>query len=244
MNDRGKQEHQLEQLQRLWEERIEAGGQRIAQIPTDERPREKLMIKGPAALSDLELMAILLGSGTRSCDVFSLAARILRELDRNDSQPDVRKLLRIGGVGPAKAAVVAAAMELARRRIHPKGFTISWPTDVLPFIRHACAFKQEHLICISLNGANEVIAIRTVTVGLVDRVHIHPREVFAHPITDRATAVIIAHNHPSGNVKPSEDDRLVTQELKTAGKILGIQLLDHIVFNDKDHYSFLENGQL
>ncbi|MCK8600150.1 JAB domain-containing protein [Desulfoferrobacter suflitae] len=89
-----------------------------------------------------------------------------------------------------------------------------------------------------------MLAIRTVTVGLVDRVHIHPREVFANPITDRATAIIIAHNHPSGNVKPSEDDKLVTQELKTAGKILGIQLLDHIIFNDKDHYSFLENGRL
>jgi len=244
MNDRSKQEHQLEQLQRLWEERIEAGGQRIAQIPIDERPREKLMIKGPAALSDLELMAILLGSGTRSCDVFSLAARIVRILNDNNSQPDVKKLLRIDGIGPAKAAIVVAASEFFRRRIYPRGYRISSTTDVLPYIRHISASKQEHFVCISLNAANEVLSTRTVAIGLVDRVTVHPREVFADPITDRATAVIIAHNHPSGDVTPSEDDKKITRYLKAAGKFLGIQVLDHIIFNHNDHYSALEEGDL
>jgi hypothetical protein len=95
-----------------------------------------------------------------------------------------------------------------------------------------------------LNGANEVLSIRTITVGLVDEVLVHPREVFAVPITDRATAVILAHNPPSGDVSPSEHDKKVTQYLKNVGKFLRIQLLDHIIFSDKDHYSALENGEL
>jgi DNA repair protein RadC len=153
-------------------------------------------------------------------------------------------LQKIAGVGPGKAGAVVAAMELARRRIHPRGLKISLTTDVLPFVRHIGTYKQEHFICISLNGANEVLAMRTVTIGLVDSVIIHPREVFADPITDRATAVIIAHNHPSEDVTPSEHDKKVTRYLKFAGKLLGIQLLDQIIFSHTAHYSFLENGEL
>lgn len=244
MSDETNPEDEVQQLQRLWEKRIEEGRQRIADMPADERPREKLLAKGTLALSDLELMAVLLGSGTQSCDVFLLASRILKSLDRNGFQPDVKELQRIPGVGPAKAAIVAAAIEFNRRRINPRGFKITWPTDVLPLILHFGRNKQEHLVCISLNGANEVLHIRTVTVGLVDRVHIHPREVFADPITDRASAVIIAHNHPSDEVTPSEEDKKLTRHLESAGKLLGIQLLDHIIFSHKAHYSFLEHGEL
>jgi DNA repair protein RadC len=244
MEDQTTHEDEVQQLQRLWEARIKDGIQRMEQLPVDERPREKLLSKGPVALSDLELMAVMTGTSIQSHDVFSLAARILKALDQDSSRHDVKELQKIAGVGPAKAVAVVAAMEFARRRIHPRGFRISWPTDVLPFIHHIRAHKQEHLVCISLNGANEVLAIRTVTIGLVDRVHVHPREVFADPITDRATAVIIAHNHPSGYLISTEDDKKVTQELQSAGKLLGIQLLDHIIFNHKDHYSFLENGEL
>jgi DNA repair protein RadC len=237
MNDQTGTKDEVKQLQKLREKRS-------GEMPVEKCPRERLLAKGPLALSDLELMAVLLGSGVQSSAVFSLAARILSALDHDSSEQDVKKLQKIARVGPVKAAAVVAAMELARRRIHPRGFRISWPTDVLPYVRHISAFKQEHLVCISLNGANEVLAIRTVTIGLVDRVYVHPREVFSDPITDRATAVIIAHNHPSGYLIPTEDDKKVTQELKSAGKLLGIQLLDHIIFNHKDHYSFLENGEL
>ena len=99
-------------------------------------------------------------------------------------------------------------------------------------------------MCISLNGANEVIAVRTVSVGLVNRALVHPREVFADPITDRASAVIVAHNHPSGNLAPSQDDFDVTHQLKEAGKTLGIKLLDHLIFNQTTYHSMLEKGQL
>lgn len=226
------------------EEEIRHGNRPVSQTSLDKLPRQKLLTMGPSALSDLELVAVLLGKGTRSCDLFSLAARILNTMDRSDSQPDAKDLLKIEGVGPARAAMISAAIELPRRWIHPRGLRISWSADILPYVRHVCTSKQEHLICISLNGANEVIAIRTVTIGLVDRVHIHPREVFADPVTDGATAVVIAHNHLSGEVNPTDDDRMVTQELKSAGKLIEIQLLDHIIFNEKQHYSFLENGDL
>lgn len=217
---------------------------RILEIPEMDRPREKLLSKGATALSDIELLTILLGSNTRSHDVFALADRILKVLDHHVPNVDPKELQKIEGVGPAKATLVAAAIELSRRRIHPHDFVISWPTDVLPLIRHMAGHKQEHLLSISLNGANEVLAIRTVSVGLVDRVHVHPREVYAKPVTDRATSLIVAHNHPAGNVTPSDHDRNVTQRLKAAGELLGIQLLDHIIFSHKRHYSFLENGEM
>jgi DNA repair protein RadC len=104
--------------------------------------------------------------------------------------------------------------------------------------------KQEHFLCISLNGAYEVIAVRTVSVGLVNKTQVHPREVFADPLTDRATAIIVAHNHPTGNLTPSKEDIAITRQLKSAGEILGIKLLDHIIFSHKGYYSFMENNEL
>lgn len=111
-------------------------------------------------------------------------------------------------------------------------------------IRHYGDRKQEHFICISLNGANEVIAHRVVSIGLVNKTQVHPREVFADPITDRAAAIIVAHNHPSGGIAPSSEGIAITEQLKGAGETLGVKLLDHIIFNQKDYYSFLENGLL
>ena len=217
---------------------------KITDIPTLDRPREKLRQKGAEALSDLELMAILLGKGIEGHDVMTVAKKILKVLDASNINPNLEDLQKINGVGPAKAALIAAAIEFARRRIRPEGFKISIPPDVLPLIQHYADRKQEHFICISLNGANEVIASRVVSVGLVNKTHVHPREVFADPITDRASAIIVAHNHPSGDLKPSKDDMAVTKQLKAAGETLGIKLLDHIIFNQKSYYSFLENGEI
>ena len=214
----------------------------IKNIPKDERPREKLQQKGAEALSDVELLAILLGRGVEGHDVMSVAARVLKVLDNNKEKPDIEELKKIEGVGLAKAALIAAALEFARRRIRPEGLRISFPADILPLIQHYADRKQEHFICISINGANEVIASRVVSVGLVNRTQVHPREVFADPITDRASAIIVAHNHPSGGLTPSKEDIEITKQLKSAGETLGIRLLDHIIFNHKGHYSFLEEG--
>jgi DNA repair protein RadC len=215
----------------------------INALPRRERPREKLQDKGVQALSDVELLAVLLGSGTKGANVMSLAVRLLRVLDAEGAAPDLDALCAVAGVGPAKASLVVAALEFSRRRIRPRGVKIAFPPDIYPLIRHMADRRQEHFICISLNGANEVIAIRTVSMGLVNRALVHPREVFADPITDRAASIIVAHNHPSGNLTPSRDDLDVTRQLKAAGRTLGIKVLDHLIFNMETYYSLLEKGQ-
>lgn len=217
---------------------------RIADIPKLDRPREKLMQKGAEGLSDLELLAILLGSGTKGHDVITIAGRILKVLDGGKSSVSLDELRKIEGIGLAKATLIAAALEFSRRRIRPEGLRISFPADVLPLIRHYADRKQEHFFCISINGANEVITSRVITVGLVNKTQVHPREVFADPITDRASAIIVAHNHPSGGLTPSKEDFEITKQLKEAGETLGIKLLDHIIFNHKEYYSFLEHGEM
>jgi DNA repair protein RadC len=122
--------------------------------------------------------------------------------------------------------------------------TANGPADVLPLIRHYTDRNKEHFICISINGANEVITTRVVSVGLVNKTQVHPREVFADPITDRASAIIMAHNHPSGGLMPSKEDLEITKQLKSTGEILGIKVLDHIIFNDKGYYSLLEKEEI
>lgn len=217
---------------------------RMSDIPKHNRPREKMLQNGPGALGDDELVAILLGSGTRGHDVMTVAARIVRMVDAHKGRPDLRDLQELDGVGPAKAMLVAAALEFARRRIHPEGLKIKTPMDVLPLIRHYGDRKQEYFLCISLNGAGEVITHRVVSIGLVNQTQVHPREVFADPITDRASSVILAHNHPSGDLSPSDADKKITRQLQEAGNTLGIAVLDHIIFSPKGHYSFLEHGCL
>ncbi len=182
-------------------------------------------------------MAILLGSGIKGHDVMTVADRILKVLDASKGNASVEELKQIEGVGLAKATLIAAALEFSRRRIRPEGLKISFPADVLPLIRHYADRKQEHFICVSINGANEVITTRVVSVGLVNKTQVHPREVFADPLTDRASAIIIAHNHPVGDLTPSKEDIEMTKQLKSAGEILGIRVLDHIIFNDNGYYS-------
>jgi len=217
---------------------------KIHDIPIEDRPREKLLQKGAGALSDQELIAVLLGRGTEGHDVLSMAAQVLKILDNANCNPGLKELQAIEGMGPAKAALIEAALEFSRRRIRPEGLRISFPPDVLPLIRHYADRKQEHFICVSLNGANEVITTRVVSVGLVNKTQVHPREVFADPITDRASGIIVAHNHPVGGLIPSKEDIEVTKQLKDAGETLGIKLLDHIIFNHKSYYSFLEDNKI
>ncbi len=217
---------------------------KIAKIPKEDRPREKLARLGPGALSDQELMAILIGSGTKGNDVFKVSAKIVSKMDQAKGRLSLDDLISIDGVGTAKATLVAAAMEFFRRRIRPEGLKISKAADVEPLLLHYADRKQEHFITISLNGANEVITTRVVSIGLVNTTQVHPREVYADPITDRASSIIVAHNHPSGRLEPSKEDLAVTRKLKQAGDILGIKLLDHIIFSPKGLYSFLDHGLL
>jgi DNA repair protein RadC len=210
----------------------------------EERPRERLGQHGAAALSDVELLSLLIGSGVRGNRVEQIAAELLRLLDTRGTAAGLAEIRAVSGVGAAKAAQLAAAFEFCRRRFRPAGMRIRSPEDVLPVVRHFADRPQEHFLSISLNGAYEVGAVRVVSIGLVNRTIVHPREVFAEPLKDRAAAVIAAHNHPSGNVEPSAEDREITERLAAAGKLLGVQLLDHVIFSLKCSYSCLEHGEL
>ena len=216
----------------------------ILDIPTPDRPREKLVQKGPHALSDLELLAVVLGKGARGISLWRLARLALETIDAAPEPLRLERLREIPGIGTARAAQLLAALEFCRRRIHPAGFRIMEPTDILPLIRIYADRRQEHLLCISLNGANEVLAIRVVTVGLANRGLIHPREVFADPLTDRAAGIILAHNHPAGTIEASSADHEITRRLNAAAAVLGIHLFDHIIFNHRDHFSFAAHGLL
>ena len=216
----------------------------IKEIPEQDRPREKLMRKGPSALSDQELLAVLLGKGTPEMEVMTLADKLARVIDEKGLGVRIEDLTSFEGVGEAKATLILAAIEFARRRIKPEGAKIETPADLLPHVRHYADRKQEHLLCASINGANEILNIRVISIGLIDRTPIHPREVYADALADRAAAIIVAHNHPSGGLEPSPSDVEVTGQLKAAGSVIGIALLDHIIFNRKGYYSFLEAGRL
>lgn len=216
----------------------------IAQILEADRPREKLLHKGAPALSDQELLAVMLGKGTASMDVMTLAAKMARLMDEKGLEVKANDLTQFDGVGDAKAALILAAIEFARRRIKPEGSKIETPADLLPHVRHYADRKQEHFLCATINGANEILNIRVVSIGLIDRSPVHPREVFADALADRAAAIIVAHNHPSGGVEPSQSDSSITAQLKAAGEVLGIALLDHIVFTRTGYFSFLEAGRL
>ena len=217
---------------------------RIGDIPEADRPREKLLRKGAASLSDQELLAVLLGKGTPGMDVMMLAAKLAKVIDAKGVgvQPD--DLREFEGVGDAKATLVLAALEFARRRFKPDGAKITTPADLLPHVRHYADRKQEHFLCAGINGANEILNIRVVSIGLVDRTPVHPREVFAEALADRASAIVVAHNHPAGGLEPSAADIEVTKQLKAAGVVMGIALLDHIIFNRTGYFSFLEAGRI
>ncbi len=214
----------------------------IKDIPNFDRPREKLAAKGPEALSDPELLAVLLGSGVKGRDVFTVARAILRRLDNNMEKIDVNSLISIEGIGIAKACQIMASLEFARRRLLKESVVIQKAEDLMPLISYIADKKQEYFLCISLNGANEVIGNRVVTVGLLNTNQVHPREVFVDAISDRAASIILAHNHPSGGLKPSPDDISTTNQLVDAGKILGISILDHIIITKKGYLSLKEKG--
>lgn len=203
-------------------------------------PRERLVNKGVNTLSDSDLLAILLGSGTKGLNVTQVAKKVLAVFDKKGSDLNFADLTDIYGIGLAKATLVLAALEFCRRRIRPKGQKISSAKDLYPLLLHLADRKQEHFICISLNGANEVIEKRIITVGLLNVCQVHPREVFSDAIVDRAASIVVAHNHPSGNLAPSDADIHLTKRLKEAAKIIGIQLLDHIIFSENSFLSFQE----
>ncbi len=190
------------------------------------RPRERLWNEGPGALTESELLAALLGTG-------ALSERILHRFPAGTLfKAEVSELARVEGLGPARAASLAAALELGRRcppRSSVPGEPLRGPIDVwrrLPDIR---ASERECFTAFDLDAAHRVLAKRVVSIGTLTESLVHPREVFAPALERRAAALVVAHNHPSGDPRPSQEDRAVTRRLAAAGRLLGIPLLDHIV---------------
>jgi len=214
----------------------------IKDMPEHSRPREKLREKGASALTDEELVAAILGRGVKGLDVVAMSKSVAKLIREHKESLSIDQLTSVPGMGLAKAAQILSAFELARRYLLKDTVKITSAKDVLQLVADIAAKQQEYFVCISLNGANEVIEKRIVTIGLVNSSQIHPREVFADVIADRAAAVIFAHNHPSGDPKPSVVDAKTHKQLTEAGKILGLRILDHIIVTKKGYFSFQEAG--
>ncbi|MBI4374076.1 MAG: DNA repair protein RadC [Deltaproteobacteria bacterium] len=214
----------------------------IKDMPVHSRPREKLRERGASALTDEELVAAILGMGTAGVDVRTIARQVAVLIREHKAGLTLDNLQAIPGVGLAKAGQILSAFELARRHLLKDTVKITVAKDILPLLADIAEKQQEYFICISLNGANEVIEKRVVTIGLLDKNPVHPREVFADVIADRAASVIFAHNHPSGELQPSEADLRMHDQLTEAGKILGLRILDHVIVTRKGYHSFQEAG--
>jgi DNA repair protein RadC len=217
---------------------------RITSLSTADRPREKLVAKGTAALSDFELLEVLIGSGSRSADVSYIARKIQKLLHRGSNALHYESLTAIRGVSIATASKILASLELARRNLIRDITPLRTQEEVLGRLADIRTKQQEHFVCLSLDGGQRLIAQRTIAVGTLDTVAAHPREVFADAVTDRAASVIVAHNHPSGDVRPSLRDTSLTQQLAAAGQLLGIQLRDHFILTRTEYFSFNQHHLL
>ena len=220
----------------------------IKEIPVDDRPREKMANKGATALTDAELVAILLRTGTAEKSALDIASELTADgglYKRLASITRLNELMNIKGLGQAKAATVLAALEIGRRIASAKPVEkihLSCPQDVAEFLMPRLRYSvKEQFIVILLNGKNKVVGTEVISEGSLSSSVVHPREVYASALLHHAAAIMVAHNHPSGDPKPSNEDREITSLLAQSGKVLGIPLVDHIVIGDGTYYSFLEN---
>ncbi|MDO9550108.1 MAG: DNA repair protein RadC [Methanoregula sp.] len=219
---------------------------KMKEVPMLDRPREKIARKGVRSLTDQELIESILGRGTRGNDVREMSKEICGLIKDRQGIIQYEDLLSVMGIGPSKAAQIMACFEMGRRYCAPADscIKVTKPQDILQLsiIAEMRDKRQEHFICITLNGAGEVLDSRIITVGLLNHSLVHPREVFADAITDRAASVICVHNHPSGSLEPSPQDIAITTQLKEAGLLLGIQLIDHIIVTKSGYLSMKERG--
>lgn len=222
----------------------------LRDIPQDERPRERMLQQGAQALSNAELLAILLRTGTVAESAVRLAERILRESGSLRSLTDMRleQLTSIKGVGPAKALQIQAGIELGRRLARAafeERPVIRSPHDAAGLLMEELRFlNKEHFVCLFLNTKNHVIGQETVSVGSLNATVVHPREVYRSAIQRSSASIICAHNHPSGDPTPSSEDIDLTSRLAEAGRIVGIELLDHLIIGDRKFVSLKEKGLL
>jgi DNA repair protein RadC len=222
----------------------------MKEVAPHDRPREKLERLGASALGDNELLALVLGSGSRAQDVLKLSNVVLEQCGglHGLTRAAAADLRRISGVGGARAAQVLAAVELGRRtmvRTHPDRPRLNSPRQLASYLlpQHGSRPVEQFGIVL-LDTKHRLLQIRLVSTGSLDSTMAHPREVFREAIAGRAAAIVLFHNHPSGDPRPSEDDLALTAQLVDAGQVVGINVLDHLILADQRYYSFMEAGQL
>ncbi len=217
----------------------------------EDRPREKLMLKGKAALSDAELIAILVNSGTTDLTAVDVARLILKSVGNNLNELarlSIKDLSKFRGIGEARAITIVAALELGRRQrdqARPERNRITCSRDVYEEMRpHLLDKPHEEFWILLLNRANEVLRPIQISAGGLSGTVVDTRIIFKHAIEQLASGLILLHNHPSGNLTPSQADKDLTRKLREAGRVLDVPILDHLIFTDKAYYSFADEGIL
>ena len=222
---------------------------KIKDMPLEERPREKLIRHGSGVLTNAELLAIILGNGTKRENVLELSKNLLKENNlKLLSRKRINALMRIFGIGQSKACQIVSCFELGRRLASFKDTrdnSINNVRDVVKLFSPDMSYlKKEHFKGIFLDSRKKIIKDETIFIGSLNASIIHPREIFQAAFEEGAAAIILLHNHPSGDPKPSDDDVEITTQLVEAGKILGIEVIDHIIIGHNRYFSFKEKGYL
>ncbi|SIP87224.1 DNA repair protein RadC [Chryseobacterium sp. RU37D] len=220
-------------------------------LAEDDRPREKFLLKGKNSLSDSELLAIIMGSGSRDETAVELARRILTSVNNNWHQLSllsIKDLMKFKGVGEVKAISITTALEIGRRRASqeiPEKPVISNSHNAYQIFRnHLSDLRTEEFWAVFLNQSNRVIHLAQLTQGGINQSIVDIRVLFKTALDHYSTGIVIAHNHPSGNLKASREDIEITQKIKEAGKLLNIQLLDHLIITQNSYFSFSDDGLL
>ena len=219
----------------------------IRDMPKVQKPRERLLEKGPKALKDHELLAILLGAGYKGRNVIEVSRRLLSAYPAETlATISIDRLQQIKGIGPAKACIIQAAFELSRRSFsidHDVLPTVKTPRDVADIVVDIRGRKKEHFVVLYLNARNQMIHKETVSIGTLNANIVHPREVFQPAIEHSAASLVLVHNHPSGDTSPSSDDIHLTERMIRAGEIMGIDVVDHVIVSQRGYIS-LKDRQL
>jgi DNA repair protein RadC len=218
---------------------------RIKDMPLTLRPREKLFAHGAHNLLEAELLAILLGTGSAKVNAIKLSEKLLREFPlKKMSDGSLKQIIKYPGVGIAKVARIAAALELGERLYSPASvikIIIKSAKDVLSEVRDIADKKQEHLIVLYLNARQELVLKEVVGMGSLNSLQITPKEIFSHALQTPCSSIIVVHNHPSNDPTPSDDDIHFTRKIHEAGEVLGIPLVDHLIVCKAGYFSFREN---
>lgn len=206
--------------------------------------RELTLKKGLDFPNDEELLMMILGTGTRDVSVRSLARSVNEAVDETFGDEMIQKLTRIKGMGQNRALQVAAAVEYGRRKNECVGIKVRTARDLVPFVQTYAIKPKEHFLSITLNGNHEIIQIHVMGIGSVTSSAVYPREIFSEALLDNAAAIILCHNHPSGNLIPSDADLETTSKMLDAAEVLGVPVLDHIIIGGCGYFSFLEHDLL